>query len=431
MAIFFMIFFSLVLFFVILNISDYDFISPGAIICIMTLLSLGVLAIYSSQYGISVSPKTACLVLASLLAASLFSLLTPSKLKHVTQICEISLFSSRVIGFSFLFILISAVLYFFEIRNIAVSMGYSPSGAFGMLYYYRVATTSGDTGAHSAIVGQMVIASLAIAYLNLVDCTKRIIFGKITMNKKAFILQILVILVYFVECILSGGRTQFLYLIESILFLMVFFYMKKTKKRINSKIISRIICAVVITYLSFFLLGNFTGKTNLLNASSTLFVYIGSPIAAFDKLVNGQVAFNNEFWGSNTFWGLFDILDRLGVDVKLGSMAAPFVNLAANLETNIYGAFARYYIAFGPLGIMVIPLILGAIYQIYYINLHRTNKNLELRLSIFLICSQFLFDFCIEERFFLSVLSLGTIIRIFYMVIFYYVFKSRIRIKVK
>lgn len=413
-----------ILLFVILSISDYDFISPGSIVCIMTLLALSVLGIYARQYEVLISVEAIVLVLLAVIAVCFGSILIPCRIRHIAQLKDVSCYSKTVILFALCFVCISTVLYFFEVRNIAISMGYNDSSPLGMLYYYRVATTTGGAAVQSKIVGQTVVASVAISYLILIDFIKRITFLQFQNNKCALFLEFITLSIFVLQGILSGGRTQFLYLIESVIFVAIFFYEKKNRKKISKKIIKRIIFAAGATCILFFLLGHLTGKTSILNFSETLFVYVGSPIAAFDKLIHGTVSFDPSSYGQNVFWGFFDILNRMGFSIEMNKMEAPFV-MIENVETNIYGAFGRYYADFGILGVIIFPLIIGFVYQTFYLKMQNSNKNLELWLAIYLLCSQSLFDYCIEERFFLSVMSLGTFLRIFYMVIFYFLFKAK------
>lgn len=427
MSIIFLIVVVAALFLIILYKTGGDFIAPGSIVCIMALLSLGILITYAGQYGISISIEAAILVAIAVIAVSISSILVPSKIDNIAQMKEVNCYPKVVLVFSLVFLGISTVLYFFEVLKIAISMGYTSDSPYGMLYFYRVATTTGGAASQSKIVGQTVVASVAISYLILVDFMKRIMFFGFKKDKVYLVLELATLALFVVQGILSGGRTQFLYFIEAVLFLTIFFYMKKYRSRISNKIIMVILLVIAVTYIVFFTLGSLTGKTNILDFSTTLFVYVGSPIVAFDKLIQGVVSFEESTFGQNVFWGIYDLLNRIGFDIEMHKMEAPFVPVG-DAETNIYGAFARYYVDFGIVGMIIFPVIIGAIYQMFYLKMQRSNKNIELMLVIYLLCSQFLFDYCIEERFFLSVTSLGTILRIFYMVVFYYIFKNEFKI---
>lgn len=418
----------LFLFFLVLCKTDFDFTSPAAIVCSMTTISILVMSWFATNYKLDLTIGCICVVFISVFAFSFSSFIKPCKLSNIAIIEDVDIYSTQVIFFSFLFLVIATILYFFEVRKVARLMGFSSSSAQGMLYFYRVATLLGgsEIEAQSAIVGQLTIASFAISYLILIDFVKRIIFNMMKENRWAFFIELITIVLFIIQCLLNGGRTQFLYYIESFVVLIVFFIGKKTGRRISSNVVKRIFLILIITIIAFYYLGSLTGKTSKLNFAETLFAYIGAPIAAFDKILLKEVSFSKLYFGSNTFIGPIDLLNRLGTDIEMKALAAPFVTLGS-VQTNIYGSFGRYYSDFGIFGLVFLFLILGVLYQRFYLRLQYSTYNLELKLAVYLLVSKTLYDFCIEERFFTAVLSLGTILRIAYICIFYKLFRTHVK----
>lgn len=416
----------LLIFYVNLKANRYDYVAPNSIVQIMAIFMLLILALNVSSYSFSISLYSAFLFSLALTSFCLWGIVKPCPISHISRIDEIYLYTKKVIIFSFVFITISTLLYFYEVKKIASLMGFNSSSVYGMLFYYRNATLHYPEimAQQSKIVGQLTVASFSIAYLILIDFTKRIVFRVRKTDRKLFYIELVTVVLFIVQCILSGGRTQFLSYIEAFLFLLIFLYQKKNKRRVNDKFFRRLIILLIIAFLSFYLLGSFTGKTSIFDFKTTLLVYVGMPLPAFEQLVQGVVKFPQTYFGSNTFWGIFDIVRRLGIDIKVNEMTAPFVSING-IETNIYGSFGRYYADFGVFGAIIIPFILGVFYQHRYRRLQMTNGNIEWHLGIYLILLQYVFDFCIEERFFLSVLSLGSILRIAYMYIFCKLFKMK------
>lgn len=419
----------LIIYIILISQNGYNFTSPAAIVCIMSLLTIFIMTLSFRRLEISISMVTIVLFLISLITFILSELLKPCKVSEICCISKCSYYSIYIIIFALVFVTISTALYYLEVRKIASMLGYNSSAAYGMLFYYRTATINGgsEIQSQSKWVGQLVIASFAISYLILIDVIKRIIFG-IEKKRLEIILEILICLIFIVQCILSGGRTQFLYYIEASIFLFVFLHEKKTRHPIKQKSIRKLIVIVMIIFVLFYFLGSFTGKTSVLNFSNTLFAYIGAPIPAFDRLVNNEITFKHLYWGSNTFWGIIDILSRLGVNIEVPSMSAPFINIGG-IDSNIYGSFGRYYADFGFLGIIILQILVGCIYHKWYGNLQKATQKLELKLALYMLVSQSLFDYCIEERFFSSVISFGTLLRVLYIIFFYYVFKVRVKRK--
>ena len=418
--------FVLLMFIINLKVNKFDYVAPNSIVHIMALFMLLVLILNYTSYDLSLSFSAGALFLLSLIAFSFWGVIQPCSVSSIRRIEQLKLYDKKVILFSFLFILMTTGLYFLEVRKIAVAIGYGSGSPFGMLFYYRNATLHYPEvmAQQSKVVGQLTIASFAIAYLVLIDFVKRIIFKQIKPHRWLFLVELFTVALFTVQCLLSGGRTQFLYYVESLLFLLIFIYQKTKGKLINIRFLNNMLKLLLFSIASFYLLGSFTGKTSIFNFWTTLYVYVGAPLLAFDKLIQGVVKFPDSYFGSNVFWGIFDIVRRLGFNITVNEMTAPFVNIGG-VESNIYGAFGRYYADFGVLGVLIIPFVLGVVYQRLYRKLQKVNKNLELKLAIYLILMQYVFDFCIEERFFLSVVSLGTILRVAYMIIFYKLFKLK------
>lgn len=418
--------FVLLTFIINLIVNKFDYVSPNSIVQIMALFMLLVLTLNYTSYDLSLSLTSGALFILSIVGFCLWGMIEPCSVSGIKRIETFKLYDKKVVWFSFFFILISTVLYFIEVKGIAEAIGYGSASPFGILFYYRNATLYYPEvmSQQSKIVGQLTIASFAIAYLLLIDIVKRIVYKQIKPHRLLFFVELLTVALFTIQCILSGGRTQFLYYVESLLFLLIFIYQKKRGRHINKRFLNKIVQLLIIAFASFYLLGSFTEKTSIFDFKTTLFVYVGAPLPAFDKLIQGIVQFPKTYFGSNVFLGIFDIVHRLGFNITVNEMTAPFVNIGG-VDSNIYGAFGRYYADFGLIGVLIIPFVLGVLYQKLYRRLQKVNKNLELKLAIYLIMMQYVFDFCIEERFFLSVVSLGTILRVAYMVIFYKLFKMK------
>lgn len=411
---------------IIMKIENGDLIAPASIVIEMSILSTVVLSFYIGKTNENISLKCVAIVTIALWSFVLGTLFISSKDKEILNISSntntFKYYSKRIIMFCFVIVLIATMLYYREVRKVASMFGYNDSSTYSFLYYYRSATLSGNTAvsSQSKIVGQIVIASYACSYLILNDFVKRVTLKKGTNEISILVLEFLLILTYISQCILTGGRTQFLYFIESAIFMYIYYHQKLTDN-MGSKILNKVLTAIIITAIVFFMLGSLTGKTSKLNFTETLFVYIGSTFLAFDKLINKNVEFTNLYPGCNVLIGPIDLLNRLGFNIEHSVIEGPFVQLG-DVSTNIYGAYARYYNDFGLFGMIFIVFTIGLLYKSLYIKIKK-GDNSDLSLVLYAIISKTLFDFCIEERFFLSVISLGTILRICYLIFFYKMFE--------
>ena len=419
-----------------LKINNWDIIAPVSIVYEVTLLCLLVMSFFIGKSGESVSFDTMTVIYLALLSFSLGTIGIRHKHRRVIlnkESIENNLneqYSTSIVVFCFILNLIATLLYYNEVRRIAVLTGFSNDSVYGMLYYYRNASLQENDAwlSQSKAVGQVVIASYASAYLVLVDFVKRIINRSFMKKKFTSLIEIGIMVLFMIQCVLSGGRTQFMYYIESFALIYVFYFSSTHVFNVNRKIIRRISFIMVGSFLSFFVLGSLTGKTSKLNFLDTLYVYAGSSFVAFDKLLHGEVHFYTPYPGVNVFWGIIDILNRLGINAEKNAMAAPFVNMGG-VSTNIYGSYARYYNDFGFVGMLIICFLLGMLFRTWYNNLYKSTNNIELKLAMYAIVAKVLFEFCLEERMFLSVVSLGTIIRFFYILVLNYMFK-KIKFKV-
>lgn len=419
--------FLLLLFTINMKLTNNDLISPNTIIYIMMLFSIIIAAFFYKKVGFILSPEATLILIFSVLIFSIPCFMIPHQVRNsiVLKKTEISFYGSKIIIFSLFFVLLTTILLYREVTKVSELIGYGRDSELPMLYYYRNATLNGSEAisSRSNIVGQMTIVSFAISYLIIVDFSKKLVFGIKYFSKKIVFLELITIFAYLFQCILSGGRTQFLYYIEALIFSTLFYLQKVRGRSIETKYLKKIMLSIILVFISFYFLGGLTGKTARLDFGSTLFVYLGSPIPAFSQLVQNNISFVNEYWGSNVFIGIFELLGKFGYKINVGQEVAPNVNVG-NLVTNIYGSFGRIYASFGLIGLFFYNLFLGMFYQMIYVNLQRRKVKLELYLVIYLIILKFLFDYCIEERFFLSVISLGTVLRIFYAVLFYYLFNK-------
>lgn len=412
-----------------LLVSGFDVISPNSIVCLMSIFSLGIAIFFINKVDFEITVGAVALVLIAIISFMIPGLIVPPRHSFARDDIDNSeVYGKVVIILSCIFLVMTTFLYYREVSKVASLSGFNSSSPMGMLYYYRTATL-GNTeaiAARSKIVGQMTIASNAISYLVIVDFVKRISFRKLRGNKFPLLIELISIIATIVQSILSGGRMQFLYYIEGIIFLFLFYYNKKEHKSISPSMVRKIILYIMLVYVAFFFLGGLTGKTSKLDFSSTLFVYAGSPIPAFSELLSGKVSFLNTSFGSDLLFGPIQLLNMLGFDIPINQSPAPPVAVG-NLTTNIYGSFGRYYGTIGVLGLVLVNFMMGALYNAWYKRVKYQNVNTELFLVIYLLLSKALFDYCIEERFFMSVLSVGTILRIIYAVIFYYMFFAKFK----
>ncbi|MCA1033481.1 oligosaccharide repeat unit polymerase [Bacillus infantis] len=334
---------------------------------------------------------------------------------------------TSILLFFIIFMLIVTYFYYKQVLDFAYAAGFTVSSDLPMLRYARIATTTdiAESVSTNKLLGQAVIISYSYAYLMIYVVLYNTIFLK---YRKRLILYAIPIVIYLIQVVLTGGRTQFIYLVSSLFLISVIFYQIKAgwSNSKNSKYIKVGIITFIVMLVVFYFLGTFTGKTSKLNLLETISIYVGSPIVAFDIFLQNYTNGFSIFFGENTLFGIYDILQRFGFDVPNLIRIADFVNIGG-YETNIYTSYMRYIKDFSYFGFLIIEMFLGAIYSFLYLNIKIKNKP-TIIIVIFAIIFQTIIECSIEERFFMNVLSLGYFLRIGYLVFLYFVL---LKVKIK
>ncbi len=435
-----LILFLLTLFFISFIVTGQDLLSPWVISCLMFILSalfivpninawnveIGIFTIITIGVGLSSFGFGEMIVRKLSYKKIQTSKIKPAKKEQLN-------IHYSVLIFFIIFMLIVTYFYYKQVLQLAYAAGYSPSSDLPMLRFARIATTSNimDTVETNKLLGQCVILSYSYAYLMVYILVHNTIFGKF---RKSYILYILPIMIFLVQVILTGGRTQFIYLVGSFLLTFFIIYQIKIgwKYTQNLKYVKNAMIVFISMLLIFYLLGTFTGKTSKLNLVETMSIYTGSSIVAFDNFLDtymsgtSNVLSSSKLFGENTLYGIYGILRMLGFDVPNLVNQADFISLGA-YETNIYTSYMRYIKDFSYLGFILIEMFLGILYSFMYQKIKIINRS-SIFIVIYAIMFQVIIEISIEERFFMNVLSIGYILRVGYLLLLYFLLvKIRIR----
>ncbi|WP_342479453.1 O-antigen polymerase [Paenibacillus sp. FSL F4-0097] len=435
--IFILISFLLLMFFLSYFITKRDLMSPWVISCCMFILSCLFIVPNVGNWNVDLSLKTLMTIGLGLLSFGLGEMtvrrLYKTKLSYHYEISkknnenmprEPINIHTVIIVLSIIFMSVVTFFYYKQVLNIAYSAGYSSSSNLPMLKFARIATTSLDELNTNKILGQFVIISYSYTYLILFVLLYNLIFTKF---RKKYFLYIVPILIYVIQIILTGGRTQFIYLVSSAFLISVILYNIKNgwKNDKNLKYLRIGLFTFISMLLIFYLLGSYTGKTAKLNLVDTLSIYTGSSVVALDHFLQNPGS-SSEFFGGSTLFGIYDILRIFDGHFPKLLKQAEFVGIG-NYETNVYTSYMRYIKDFSFFGFVLIEIFLGIFYSALYLNLRIVNKP-GVNLIIYAILFQTIIECSIEERFFMNVLSLGYLIRIFYLILLYnWLVKPKIR----
>jgi oligosaccharide repeat unit polymerase len=190
------------------------------------------------------------------------------------------------------------------------------------------------------------------------------------------------------------------------------------KKKIGKSLLLIIIVFSVFIYILQYNRDN-AMKDGAINLFSLLYIYILSPLPAFDQIVTHQVMYDTSFWGGRTFAFVFRILNKLGFQIQ----RLPNYNIWFYVPwpTNVTTIVGKFYMDFGIIGVIIFGCIYGLFFGMIF-------KYAFIKHKTFYIVIYCYFFYCIFFQYFgewlLTFFSLT--IQIFF---FSFILTTRIRLK--
>ena len=199
-------------------------------------------------------------------------------------------------------------------------------------------------------------------------------------------LVILLIALLFVS-LFKANKTGFLSLFISLLFV----YKYKVGK-INVKHF-----AISIGVLLFFLVVVvvYRGDMDTIGVDSDnplldyLYIYILSPLPAFDMLLNSQHLLDAGEPGSGTFAFFYNVANSIGANLKIAGIGE-WVNVP--LPTNVFTIMRGYYLDWGMIGILVMSIVMGFVWGELY-RLQKSGDSLYILFYALMISGLFFQSF--------------------------------------
>lgn len=312
-----------------------------------------------------------------------------------------------------IFMVMILYLYFQYTYSLSLAGG-NPGGYINMFTYSRKATFGQISDIKMGPLLQYgLLVSKAYAYICLYEIINEYFINK-SIKKHLFIPFVL----YFGHTILSGGRTQMMYLFIYI-FVVIAVHKKYSSNWSNKgdkEIIKRGIITLAIIFFVFRIVGeNLRGS--IYGTERTLWgnisKYVGSSIIAFNKYL--EIPSKASFFGEETLYSFYSALNKFGFNYTILPNNLEFVTWN-NVSTNIYTSLRRYIHDYGYLGMAIIQVFKGILYGHFFYRIkHQRLMGLPLVLYAMLIYPV-VFDF-IEERFIINVLSASNIITVILIVV--------------
>ena len=220
---------------------------------------------------------------------------------------------------------------------------------------------------------------------------------------------VLPIILYICQALLAGGRTQLLRF--AIQFIVMFLFINKNmlgKRKPSLKgliIIAALIFCFFAVYKAYGIM-----RGSMFTDNDYLFAYPASSIQALNVYLDSPT-YSHAF-GQETLVTVRGILSKLGFKVETYPLALEAISWQ-NGTTNIYTALRRYIDDYTFFGSLLIVFALGFFYGRFE---RRVDKSKSLTLLVLYgIMLYPIIEFLFEERFFIGVISAGTVYEIVFV----------------
>lgn len=312
------------------------------------------------------------------------------------------------------FMIVITILDFYELRSILTE---NVSGLLSIVAGARHSVYAGTSISHSPIVQQGIYACRALAYVYIFIVSYRRI-----VNKEWRILEYVPIALYFIQALLSTGRTEFIYIIYGWLVISYIISLRNNRweSKLDFRFSKKIIIAISIFILLFLFLSNIRSSNGSIDVFTSLSNYIGSPIIALNNyIVKNGLSSNARYFGEETMSLYYSVTNAFGFsDMASVSTLSPINIGGKSTLTNIYTALRRYLFDYGIWWTLCIVFVEGAFYGKLFDKLKKIVFPF-LRVIIYAFITYPLVEMAIEERFFSNLVTARTVYCIIYICVFY------------
>lgn len=414
-----------------------EIISPAFICTAMYTLSLFLMVFYCEKWKVDLSFTTYAAIIVALLSMALgelfgtkvavcsnhrthHSIFVHEDIERQNQ--EGIIISRNAIRICFLFMVLTLILYFKEIKKIAANSEYAQS-VYGQAYSFLMQVRWAKTleGAEvSYIVQHMYTCCGAIAAV----FTYVMLFNKVNKlgqkEKHPFIY--LIVVLYIITSFMTTGRAEMLNFFIYIIFAWVILTAKKNEWHFNNniKLFVKGLLIIAVALLLFYLAGLLTEKSlKYANFFDNFANYFSSSVYTLNEYLNNPTNFNSgsDFFGIHTLSGIYSFLRTLGFPIPSNVVALEYIYCGDYL-TNIYTPLRRYIQDFGWLGMSLIMFMMGYVYKRL---VWKTRSEDGVGLSV-IFATHFMFPLvyiAIEERLFMDVIMVRSVYQIIYIILIY------------
>lgn len=225
-------------------------------------------------------------------------------------------------------------------------------------------------------------------------------------NKKEAALPGATLLLSLIYYLIANTRTGIFWFVVT--FFVAYYMANSTRSHTHFSIIKiMMVCGVALSCaVLFYAFGMMFGRGAGSGVIDYVSFYYGSEIPSLQALLR-LIPLNQALPGSYTFNSLYSIIGKVFPLEGIPSYSLAWIDFGG-LQSNVFSCFARYYLDFGYVGVIVLPFILGWCLT----GLFERARRIPVSLTALVYCSlsPYIFDMVREEYFYSRLLSTTQII---------------------
>lgn len=401
-----------------------DLFSPGCILCESYLLSIISGYINSKLLGwnFTINSQTFLVCIVGILSFEIvFFLLyfvrlrakqvkkTISKDNILIKSIDYIEISKWKVGMLIIFQVFTLLLYVFyftrNIGNLNLVSIQNTMMAYRSSYYFS-ANGNSNMIAIPGFIFQMTKISRVVAYVSIYIFILNNLTGK---RKKSDVGLLISCLIYIPIVLLSGGRY---YIIMFFISAFMIWHIL-TGRLLNNpnffKKFLKIVCIVIAILIFFSETRTLVGRNSTSGIVEYITGYFGKNIKMLDMYLKDSVS-KSDIWGKETFYALNRLLYKIGIVKENYTIYLEFRTLNGISMGNTYTSFRCMLQDFGISGVIILQVIEGGIFAIFYQKIKRLKNKYSLLILLYSMMIGTLFMHSYSESFYNEVVSLNYII---------------------
>lgn len=422
---------GIVILFIISYFVSRDVFHPICLICLAFFLSVFCAILNIQNWNINLSFKTTIIILIGLISFILPGIILYKKHNNNKNREE----HAKVIKYSKFVMLLLLILQIVFLSLYVLWMAKYLGGIWKLFDSSSMTQFRYDISFNQAISYPMYISqgikySKALIYIySFIEIHNVILMKHKKLKYKVSFFYIISLILFFIQTIISGGRSELILLIIAIIafiFTIDNYYSNKNGTLLGKNFIKIAFIVLIVLYL-FSFTRTLVGRTSEDNFIDYVSRYFGGSIQLFDMYLDNPIPKSN-IWGKETFFGINKFLNQIGIIEADYTLHLEFRSSNGVELGNVYTSFRRMIQDFGISGLIILNFIFGFIISCYYNYIKRVK-------SINKVSLKYIFYFMILHSVVLTPFSdffFSTILSINYLnIIIYMIFISFVLTKIK